>query len=452
MSANRRLRIVGLRVGRRVALGIEAQPQADEVELDQLRRDLPVEIARRRVGVEHRFRLFEPPDGQEVGRQQPRDVTVEDEEIQIGGVRDEARLEDAERHHRIRGLGGGPPQEVDPRQEPARQRQIVGCGGVRFGRGDQQGAQLGIVAVVAGQLRRHLRRPRGRVGDPSGAQIGAGHAGDRPLHLVAVRQQQLAERPARAVARRRVVERGGEPLLPREVELVEAQDHRRGRPVAERALERVDGAPAPVHAAPFVEVALLFAPVNDLIEALLPFVLGRGDGRQRSQRQYRLLIAAAGRIERDDQLGRGPQEAPLLGRHARRGRPQLARIEEPQRISEGREDRLVDVVALELARLAPDVVQLERQHRIEQVVEELRAQRDPLWRRHRQRLEDQSGFEEVVLVGDRADARGFADQRLAGPGRRRLAAVRTASGHAPEHQTQGESPGHARGCTSRHWL
>ena len=372
------LEIVGLRVRRRVALRIEAQPQADEVELDQLRRDLAVEVARRRVGVEHRLRLLEPPDGQEVRRQQARDVAVEDEEVEVRGVRAEARLEDPERHHRIGGLGGGPAQEVDPGQEPTRQRQIVGRGGVGLGRGDEQGAQLGIVAVIAGQLARHLRRPGGRIGDPAGAQVGARHAGDRPLHLVAVRQQQLAERPPTAVARRRVVERGGEPLLPCDVELVEAQDHRGGRPVAERALEGVDGAPAPVHAAPFVEVALLFAPVNDLIEPLLPFVLGGGDRRQRCQRQHRLLIAAARRIERDDQLGRRAQHARLLGRHPRRRCPELARIEEPQRISEGREDRLVDVVALELARLAPDVVQLEHQHRIEEVVEELRAQREPL--------------------------------------------------------------------------
>ena len=147
---------------------------------------------------------------------------------------------------------------------------------------------------------------------------------------------------------------------------------------------------------------------------------------QRRQRQRRLLIAAAGRVEGDDQLGRRPQQPCLFGGHARRRRPELGRIEEPQRVAEGGEDRVVDVVALELSRLPPDVVELERQHRIEEVVQQLGAQRDPLGRRDRQRLEDQTGFEEVVFVGDDADARRLAGQRPAGPGRRRAAAVRTA--------------------------
>jgi hypothetical protein len=61
------LEVVGLGVGRGVALGIEPQPQPHEVELDQLRGDLPLEVAGRGVGVEHRLRLLQPPDGEEVG-------------------------------------------------------------------------------------------------------------------------------------------------------------------------------------------------------------------------------------------------------------------------------------------------------------------------------------------------------------------------------------------------
>ena len=106
------LEIVGLGVGRRVAFGIEAQPQPDEVELDQLRRDLPLQLARRRVGVEHRLRLLEPPDGQEVRRQQTRDVAVEDQEIEIGRG---ARVRPASRTRNAT-TGSGASVAVPPRK------------------------------------------------------------------------------------------------------------------------------------------------------------------------------------------------------------------------------------------------------------------------------------------------------------------------------------------------
>ena len=52
----------------------------------------------------------------------------EDQEIEIGGVRAETSLEHAERHHRIGGVGRGPPEEVDPRKEAARELRRGGIG------------------------------------------------------------------------------------------------------------------------------------------------------------------------------------------------------------------------------------------------------------------------------------------------------------------------------------
>ncbi len=431
------LQIVGLGVGRRVALGIEAQAQAHEVELDQLGRDLPLQVARRRrcrIGLDDRLGLLQPSNGEEVGREQARHVAGEDQQIRHRrGARRRPDLEHAEGHHGIGRVAGGAAQEIDPRQEPARQRQIVGRRGGRSGRGDQQAAQLRIVAVVAG----HAGRPGRRVGDASGAQVGAGHAGDRPLHLVAVREQELAERAARGVAGRRTMQRRSEALLSRHVERVEPRDDRGRRPIAERALERVDGAPGAVHAAAaLVEAALLVGPADHLIEPLSPFVLAGGERRQRRQRQRHLLVGAPRREESDDQLGRRAQQAHLLGRQAGGRRPELDRVEESERVAERGEDCVVDVVALELARLAPDVVRLERQHRIEQVVEQLGPQREPLGCGERQRLEDQPGFEEVILVDDGPDPRGLPGHRLAGARRCRPARMR-ATGRSPNRQSQG---------------
>ena len=116
-------------------------------------------------------------------------------------------------------------------------------------------------------VRRAARTPR-RLSDQPGAQVDAGHAHDGALDLVAVREQQLAQRAARGFARARAAQAGDDALLPLCVQGVEARDDGGRRPVAERAFQHVDGAGAPARPALLAQRVRLLGPANHLIEAI----------------------------------------------------------------------------------------------------------------------------------------------------------------------------------------
>ena len=86
------LQRVRLGVSGRVALRIQAQAQAQEIELDQLGRHAAGHVARRRRVLEDQLRFLQPPDGQEVRRQQARHVPRQDQQIGVAGVRGQAGL------------------------------------------------------------------------------------------------------------------------------------------------------------------------------------------------------------------------------------------------------------------------------------------------------------------------------------------------------------------------
>ena len=398
---------VGLREGGDVALGIEAEPEAEEVELDQLRGDLRLLLAGGGVVLEDRLGLLQAADGEEVGRQQAGDVRGENQEVGIGGVPRQPGLEDAERDHRVGGVGGGAAEELDPGEEPARQRQRVGGGRVGPCGGGEQGPQLGIVPRVAG----HPRGAGGGLADETGAQVGGGHAGDGALQLLAVGEQQIAERAARGVPSHRSPQHRGEPLLSFGVKGVEAPHDHRGRPVPERVFQGVDGAGAPAHAAPIPDLAGLVGPLEDLVEPILVVPDLRRQGRERGEGQGHLFVAAPGREDGDHHLGRRLEQPLLVGGDAGRLAPQLGGIVEGERVAERLEDDIVDVVGLEIAHLTLELGCLEGEHRIEQVMEELGAQQRALGGRDGQRLKDEARFQEVVLVGDAADASGLGRER-----------------------------------------
>src|SRR5262249_12232809 len=94
----------------------------------------------------------------------------------------------------------------------------------------------------------------------------------------------------------------------------------------------------------------------------------------------------------------------LLLRNAGRRAPQLGGIVKRQRLAERLEDGVVDVVVFQIAHLAAQVGWIQRQQRIEQVVQQLAAQGGPLRRADRQRLKDQSGFREAALDANTPDA------------------------------------------------
>ena len=78
-----------------------------------------------------------------------------------------------------------------------------------------------------------------------------------------------------------------------------------------------------------------------------------------------------------------------------------------------------------LARLAADAVGVERQHGIEQVVQQLEAQRASLGRARGQRLQHEARLLEVVLVRDAAKLRDLAEEGARRAGRRGRTLVST---------------------------
>ena len=280
---------------------------------------------------------------EEIRRQQARDVARQHQHLGAVRAARDAHFQHAEGDERVGRLGGGAAQELDARQELSRQRQVIGGGRVGLGGGDEQAAQLGVITGLSGE---HRRAPR-RLSDQPGAQVDAAHAHDGALDLVAVREQQLAQRAARRFARARPAQAGDNALLPLQIEGVEARDDGGRRPVAERAFEHVDGAAAPARPALLAERVRLLGPANHLIEAIAPVAdLGR-HRRERRQRQRDLLGAPARREHGDDQLGSGTQQALVSFRDAGRGAPQLRGIVERERLAERLEDDVVDVVVLE---------------------------------------------------------------------------------------------------------
>ena len=197
---------------------------------------------------------------------------------------------------------------------------------------------------------------------------------------------------------------------------VEALDHRGRRPVAERALEHVDGARA-LARAPIAERVGLVGPAHDLIEAIAPVAhLGR---HRRSARPAPAPPARRRRAART-----APRPARAAGRSRRCSASGIrggalhssGGIVERQRVAERLEDDVVDVVVLQVAHLAAQRRPDSGPARVEEVVQQLGAQGRALGRVRRQRLEDESRFGEVVLVGDPPDTACLRGERA----RRRL--------------------------------
>ncbi len=181
--------------------------------------------------------------------------------------------------------------------------------------------------------------------------------------------------------RRRVVQRRGEPLLPRHVEPVEPRDDRRGGPIAERALERVDGAPGAVHAAAaFVEAALLVAPADHLDRVAPATRARRGPASPAPPAPAPPAVAPA--AERRAPRPARPPGAGGASRRVSRAAGVVQSSAGSKRPSASRNEaktRVVDVVVLELARpRAAASSGLSAHDRVEQVVQQLGAKREPL--------------------------------------------------------------------------
>jgi hypothetical protein len=97
---------------------------------------------------------------QEVRGQQAGDVTRQHQHLGVAGVPRDAGLEDAQRDDRVGGLARRTAQEFDARQEAPRQRQEVRRRRFRLGGGDQQAAQLGVVAGLSREDGRASAPPR----------------------------------------------------------------------------------------------------------------------------------------------------------------------------------------------------------------------------------------------------------------------------------------------------
>ena len=246
---------------------------------------------------------------------------------------------------------------------------------MRLGGGHEQDAQIRIVARLTSEHGGAARR----LADEPGAQIDPGHADHRALNLVAVRQQQLAERASRRFAAAWPAHPGDDPLLPFQVERVQTRDHGRRRPVAQRPLEDVDRARALARAA-LADRARFLRPADDLIEPVAPVSYVRRQRRQRGERERHLFGAAPGGEQRDDQLGGRPQQALVGLRDPRRRAPELGGVVERQRLAKRLEDGVVDVVVLEIADLGPQLRGIQGQHRVEQILEQLGAEPGSLGR------------------------------------------------------------------------
>ena len=144
------------------ALGIEAQPQPHEVQLEQLGRDLGGLVAVADAGTDSRtaFASSRCRMARNGDDSSARDVRRQQQQLDVARDAPEARLDDPERHQRIGAVGGGPAQQLDARQEPAREPQVVARLAAGLGGRLQHRAQLGIVARLLRQLGRPLAAAR----------------------------------------------------------------------------------------------------------------------------------------------------------------------------------------------------------------------------------------------------------------------------------------------------
>ena len=158
--------------------------------------------------------------------------------------------------------------------------------------------------------------------------------------------------PARRFAAARPAQRRDDALLAFEIQAVEALDDRRRRPVAERALQHVDGAGAPARSAIAERVGLL-RPADDLVQAIAPVARHRAPSSL-SAASASATCSAPPRGENSATTSSrgGPQQALVRLRDPRRCAPQLRGIVERERVAERLEDDVVDVVVLEVAHLA----------------------------------------------------------------------------------------------------
>ncbi len=222
---------------------------------------------------------------------------------------------------------------------------------------------------------------------------------------------------------RRLVQRGGQPLLAGQVQRVQPLDDHGRRPVAQRALQRVGGAAwdgagrSPRRRRPPRRSSESPGPAGPTIRAWPGSSVASAASASTACWSPPRGENSASTISAD-----GPQHGALRRARGGAARPRVRGIEEAQGIAEAGEDRVVDVVALQLARLAPDLVDLQGQDRVQQVVQQLGPQRLPLGRARRQRLIDQPRLEEVVLVRDGADAVRLAGEGPRGAGGRGRAA------------------------------
>ena len=179
---------------------------------------------------------------------------------------------------------------------------------------------------------------------------------------------------------------------------------------------------------PIAVEAGLVGPAQNLVEAGLRLsVLGR-QGGQSGQREHDLLVTAPGGENAFHQLRRGTEQSGLLGGNARGLTPQLARIVEPEGVPKRLEHFVVDVVVLQLGHLALQDRRFQGEHGIQEVVQQLGAEGEPLRRARRQCLENEAAFEEVVFVGDRPELRRLAGDRASGTDRPRPGMVGAACG------------------------
>ena len=289
------------------------------------------------------------------------------------------------------------------RRASARQS-AAGASGLR-GRG-QQRAQLGIVAGLSGHAAPSAARPRAI---KPRAQIERGHAGDRALHLLAVREQQLAERAPRRLAAHRGGAARGDPLLALGVQRVQARDDDRRRPVAEHAFEHVDARWCCARHAAFAA-------------RCRPRRSSAAPARRRScQSRARRAPASPARPapattcwsaprgeNRATTSSRAPGPAGCCssGRDARRLRSTARRGRTAERVAERLEH---DARSRRRFRgrgvLAAQLLGVERQRRDRAGSAAACRAGQRVRARWRQRLEDQARLEEVLFVGDAADAR-----------------------------------------------
>ena len=200
----------------------------------------------------------------------------------------EAKLENAEGGREIGGVSGGSSQQDRPGEKSTRQTEHgVGPRGA-IERGVNQRTQLWL---VPGFVRERRGRGSGAV-DAAAAQVDDRYIRHGSLHLIALCQQQIAERFSGFLAsRQRLFQNRRKLPLPIGVGPGQTIGDRRGGPVAKYRLQQVDardGAPWPG----FSSYSRLLGPGQQPVKPFGPLPLRWLDGNQYGQGQRRLWFGA----------------------------------------------------------------------------------------------------------------------------------------------------------------